>query len=227
MINMIPSRFHSKALLALLCLSFLTVGCTIQSVKAQGNGKARNPTPVRAPQCQQDNKARPIGSRFLFNGSETHYVQVLTEPADRQYARVVSDGIPVQLRFDAKSVGPVVYHPLGDRFAFIADLAGEKYIFEYANGGETPYFAEPIEDAWNNWVCFGVTGKYLFAIALHDLKWHLYAREEKPNAPFVRLALNGEPLWMELSRARADGSEGIQYELTNGPVRMQINSWLK
>lgn len=222
------SHFFSYAVLALLCVSSLLVGCTIESVEAEGHNNANSPTPA-PPKCQQDNKERDIGERFLFNGAEDHYAHVVLDPADKRYARVLADGKMVRDRFDAKSVGPIVFHPLGKRFAFIGAQSGQKYILEYDIGGETPLVAEPIWGAWQNWVCFGAKGKYLFTIAKYKVTepWQILVREERQRAPFARFILNGNPSKLELLETRGDGRDGIQVNLANDPMQMEIKSWLK
>ncbi len=218
--NQLFSR--SSSLLLLMSLCIFAVGCTIESADAA----QPQPTRVPPPKCQQDNKTRQIGTRFLFNENENHYAHVVADPSDKRHLRVLTDGVFVRERFDFDSVGPLVYNPTGERFALIAAKSGQKYILEYASGGETPYIAEPIEDAWNNWVCFGARGKNLFAIAKYNRQWHLFARAEKPGAPFLRFPLNGDPSNLELLPAR-DGNEGFQYEVESGQLQMEIKSWLK
>lgn len=216
-----------KMLLPLCCVLLLAAGCTIKKVNAQQIGN-QTPSPRQAsPRCQQDNKAREIGNRFLFSGKENHYAHHLPDAADNRYERVISDGVFVRHRFDANSVGPIVFRPDGERFAFIAAKSNKKYILEYTVGSETPQIAEPIEKAWNNWVCYGERGKYLFVIAKHKGLWFLDAHPEMPNAAFMRYPLNGDPSSAELIPGRGDGSEGFTYTLESDPAHMEINIWFK
>lgn len=224
--NRPPLFFY--AVLALLCVWSLLVGCTIESAEAQGTRKAKSPTPA-PPKCQQDNKERDIGERFLFNGTEDHYAHVILDPADKRHLRVLADGKMVRDRFDTGSVGPIVFHPLGKRFAFIGAQSGQKYILEYEIGGETPLVAERIASAWKNWVCFGAKGKYLFTIAKYKNTepWQMFVREERQSAPFAKIVLLGNPSTLELLETRGDGREGFQVNLANDPMQMEIKSWLK
>lgn len=218
--NHILSRSNLMLLLMALCI--LVVGCTIETAGAAPPA----PTRVPPPKCQQDNKTRQIGARFLFNENENHYAHVIADPSDKLYLRVLTDGVFVHERFDPNSVGPLVYNPTGERFAFIAAKSGRKYILEYASGGETPYIAEPVEDAWNNWVCYGTRGNHLFAIAKYNGQWNLVAHAKDLNAPLLRFPLNGNPANLELLPPR-DGNEGFQYAVESGPLQMEIKSWLK
>jgi hypothetical protein len=183
------------------------------------------PTPKPPPKCQQDNKSRKIGERMLFSPDENHYTHIIADPTDARYWRVLTDGNLVAARF--RAVGPIVFHPKSDRFAFIGAQDGTKYVLEYLNGAQTPQVAEPIQDAWKNWVCYGATGKYLFTIAMLQAKWHLLVREEKAQASFMRYAVTGDPSALELLAPRDDGREGFQYRIVTGEMEMEIKNWLK
>lgn len=225
--------FYADTPWLLLCVSLMAlVWAFLQLPPGMLTGGTPTPTPTPelaagSPKCQQDNEAQPAGTRFPGPGETEQYAQVVPDLTDRHYDRVVTDDLLLNNRFDAGSVGPIVFHPDGTSFAFIAAQNGQKYILAYGRGSLTPYVAERVRDVWNNWVCFGATGKYLFAIAGHNEQWHLDVRPEQARANFTHYLLNGDPGQLEILPVRANGVGELEYAPVDAAVRAEINSWLK
>lgn len=219
-------RFYFlSSVVSILLISSLVLGCTVETATAQGNGPT--PTPKPPPKCQQDNLAMEIGKRMLFSPDRKHYTQVIADPGDARVERILTDGNQIEIRFDKDKVGPIVFHPKSDRFAFTAKIGGNQYVLEYANGARTPQTVRLVQETWKNWVCYGSEGKYLFAIARENEQWNLLTRNQQASSAFVPYPLVGIPSDLELLPKRADGSEGVQYNIQHGAMNMEIKSWLK
>lgn len=218
----------------LLCLALMALVWTLLQLPPGVFPPTGTPTPTPTPTkvsavspvCQQDNKTRPVGTRVTFGKTE-RYAQVVPDLTDRTYDRVATDELVLTNRFDAGSVGPIIFHPDGDSLAFIAAQKGKKYILAYSRSSLTPYVAERIEDSWNNWVCFGEKGTYLFAIAKHHGQWHLDVRPEQAKAEMTHYLLNGEPARVQLLPVRANGAGTLEYTTIDAAVQTEIKSWFK
>jgi hypothetical protein len=156
----------------------------------------------------------------------TQFAMVVAD-ADNRYVRIRSRDKQTYERFAAGSVGPIVYQPRGNRFAFVADHEGDKYLFEYMLGGERPLAFEPIQAQSNTSPCYHASGRYLFAIASNNTQWNLYVRDETRPEGFERTPIFGDPARLDLSALASSDIRSIPYGTANDSLVTEIQNWLK
>lgn len=184
------------------------------------------PKPVPAPTCGQNNNAKKIAAQFSLDKNQHHYTHLAADGSNPDMA-LITDGVIAAARFH--DTGPIVYHPDGEHFAFIARHDSQMYLVEYESGALHPDIALPIDGAPDDqkWVCYTESGAYLVALARKNKTWFLLVHDEKTYSDIREIPLAGKPLGLELVARNGKGKEGFRYEIEMDGIRQEIRNWFQ